>query len=233
VTVRGPVWIGFVVAVVLAGVFFYAGYRGERRGGLADDEGSRLLREKRYPEAAAKYEATVAADPKNDLAWYQLASAHPDAGVAAAAAPPRNAKSDSAADPLLTDEKLSPELRKLVDGAHAHRAVATLEAAGCDQALVMTGAMYNHFADLRYGKKMPAQVEDGRADVVWCQTRMTTPPDCAALAPIFARVAQPRRAFVVFSGYVAPPFSPRCEGTHAKDGKYESGEGPGYPSSRQ
>ena len=125
----------------------------------------------------------------------------------------------------MTQQTLAPELRELVGGAHAHPAVASLEAAGCDLALVMTGAAYNHFADLRYGKKMPAQVDDRRAQVVYCQRRTPTPPDCAALAPIFARVARPKRPFQVFSGSVDPPFSPRCAGVHDAKGKFISGEG--------
>jgi len=139
---------------------------------------------------------------------------------------------DTKEKPLLTDQALSPELRKLVGEAHAHPAVGSLEAAGCDQALVMTGAAYNRFVDLRHEKQMPAQVEDARAEVVWCQSRTTVPPDCAALAPIFARVARPKRTFHVFSGSVDPPFSPRCAGRHDAGGKLVSGEGSGYPSSR-
>jgi hypothetical protein len=134
--------------------------------------------------------------------------------------------------PLLIEQKLSPELRKLVDEAHAHPAVGSLEAAGCEQALVMKGAAYSRFVDLRHGKKMPAQADDARTDVVWCQSRTTAPPDCAALAPIFARVARPGRSFQLFSGTVDPPFSPRCAGVHDAGGRFVSGEGPGYPPSR-
>jgi hypothetical protein len=133
---------------------------------------------------------------------------------------------------MLTQQTLAPELGKLVDAAHAHPAVASLEAAGCDLALVMTGADYNRFVDLRHGTKMPAQVGDPRREVVYCQRRTPTPPDCAALAPIFARVARPKRPFQVFSGYVDPPFAPRCAGVHDAKGRFVSGEGPGYASSR-
>jgi hypothetical protein len=133
--------------------------------------------------------------------------------------------------PLLTEQTLAPELRKLVGAAHAHPAVASLESAGCDLALVMTGADYNRFVDLRHETKMPVQVVD-RLQVVYCQRRTPTPPDCAELAPIFARVARPKRPFQVFSGYVDPPFSPRCAGVHDVKGKLLSGEGPGYASGR-
>jgi hypothetical protein len=136
------------------------------------------------------------------------------------------------AQPLLTEQQLAPELAKLVKRAHAHRAVGSLEAAGCELALVMTGREYNRFADLRYGKKMPIQTDDAVGQVVYCQSRATPPPDCAQVAPIFARVARPKRPFQVFSGFVDPPFSPRCSGRHDKDGKFVSGEGPGYASTR-
>jgi len=179
---------------------------------------------KTLPEPAVSFELSVHADSPDSK----------DARAADAAAPPPHAAAgaDSAAEPLLTAQRLSPALRKLVDAAHAHPAVASLEAAGCDQALVMTGADYNRFVDLRHETKMPAQVADPRADVVWCQRRAPTPPDCAQLAPIFARVARPRRPFAVFSGYQPAPFAPRCAGTHDRTGKFLGGEGPGYGSSR-
>ncbi len=96
----------------------------------------------------------------------------------------------------------------------------------------MTGADYNRFVDLRHGTKMPAQVTDAGEQVVYCQRRTAVPPDCAALAPIFARVAQPSGRFLVLSGYLDPPFSPRCSGEHDAKGNFLSGEGPGYASSR-
>jgi hypothetical protein len=133
---------------------------------------------------------------------------------------------------LLTQQPLAPALRELVSGAHAHPAVASLEAAGCDLALVMAGGDYNRFIDLRHETKMPAQVRDPRQQVVYCQRRTPTPPDCAELAPIFARVGRPKRPFQVFSGTVDPPFAPRCAGVHDANGKVVSGEGPGYASSR-
>jgi hypothetical protein len=145
---------------------------------------------------------------------------------------PSPAAEDPEEAPLLTQQTLAPELRKLVGGAHAHPAVASLEAAGCDLALVMTGADYNRFVDLRQGRKTPAQVDDPRRQVVYCQRRTPTPPDCAELAPIFARVARPKRPFQVFSGYGDPPLAPRCGGVHDAKGKFVSGEGPGYAASR-
>ena len=81
--------------------------------------------------------------------------------------------------PLLTAQTLTPELRALVDRAHSHPAVATLEAAGCELALVMSGADYNRFVDLRHGAKMPAQASGSTEQVVTCQSRATPPPDCA------------------------------------------------------
>jgi hypothetical protein len=136
------------------------------------------------------------------------------------------------AEPLLTSQTLPAELRKLVGGAHAHPAVASLEAAGCDLALVMTGAEYNRFAALRFEKKVRAPIDDPRRQVVYCQRRTPTPPDCAELAPIFARVARPRWPFHVLSGYGDPPFAPRCAGVHDAKGRFVSGEGPGYAPSR-
>ena len=177
---------------------------------------------KTLPEPAASFELSVHADSP-DSKQTRPAEAPPARPAAGA---------DSAAEPLLTAQKLSPALRKLVDAAHAHRAVASLEAAGCDQALVMTGADYNRFVDLRHETKMPTQVDDPRADVIWCQRRTPTPPACAELAPIFARVARPSRPFTVFSGYQPAPFAPRCAGRHDKTGKSLGGEGPGYASSR-
>jgi hypothetical protein len=182
---------------------------------------------KMLPEPAAGFERSVRADSPDAKQTHA-------AQAADAASPPTRpaAGADSAAEPLLTAQKLSPALRKLVDAAHAHRAVASLEAAGCDQALVMTGADYNRFVDLRHETKMPTQVDDPRADVVWCQRRTPTPPSCAELAPIFARVARPKRPFMVFSGYQPAPFAPRCAGKHDTVGRYLGGEGPGYASSR-
>ncbi len=132
--------------------------------------------------------------------------------------------------PLLTSQPLSPELKKLVKRGHTHRAVGSLEAAGCELALVMTRDAYNRFVDLRHETKMPLQARPPVEMVVWCQSRTQPPPDCAQLAPIFARVARPSQPFHVFSGYVDPPFAPRCSGMHDKDGHYMSGEGPGYGS---
>lgn len=169
------------------------------------------------PEPAADFPLTVQADTK-------------DADSAGAATAPAARPADPEGEPLLTKQKLSPELRKLVAAAHAHRAVGSLEAAGCDEALVMTGAKFNRLADLRHGGKMPAQVDDPQADVIWCDRRTGHGPDCADLAPIFARVAHPRRPFEVFTAWGAPPFSPRCWGRHDKTGRYIFGGGRGYPS---
>jgi hypothetical protein len=155
-----------------------------------------------------------------------------DAGGTTAHAAPVSARGDSPIPALLTVQPLSPELRALVERGHAHPAVGSLEAAGCDLALVMTGADDARFFDLRraakYGKMEPVAF-DRQRQVVWCQT-LTTPVDCVALAPIFARVARPKHQFTVYSGSSDPPFNPRCVGTHNRKGKYLSGEGPGYPS---
>ncbi|HXU05525.1 MAG TPA: tetratricopeptide repeat protein [Polyangia bacterium] len=153
------------------------------------------------------------------------AAEQPDAGSAGSAAASKQ-------EPLLTKKKLSGDLRRLVDEGHAHRAVASLEAAGCDLALVWKAAKYNRFVDLQHGTKMPLQARPPTDTVVWCQTRSTVPPACAQVAPIFARVAHPTQPFQVFSGYNDPPFTPRCSGLHDKSGKYVSGEGPGYASVR-
>jgi tetratricopeptide (TPR) repeat protein len=40
------------------------------------EAGKALMNEKRYLDAAEKFQAAASADPNNDLAWYQLASAH-------------------------------------------------------------------------------------------------------------------------------------------------------------
>jgi hypothetical protein len=178
---------------------------------------------KTLPEPAVSFELSVRADSPDSKQTQAAEAALPTRPAAGA---------DAAAEPLLTAQKLSPALRKLVEAAHAHRAVASLEAAGCDLALVMAGADYNRFVDLRHETKVPTQVDDPRADVVWCQRRTPTPPACAELAPIFARVARPRRPFMVFSGYQPAPFAPRCAGRHDKTGKVLGGEGPGYASSR-
>ena len=73
---------GLVLTLVLVGgaVAFYLGARSGSRRVAADDEGVKLLGEKRYAEAVAKYEAVVASDPRNEFAWYQLASASRNAG---------------------------------------------------------------------------------------------------------------------------------------------------------
>ena len=42
----------------------------------AFEAGAALMTQKRYAEAAEKFQEVVASDPNNDLAWYQLASAH-------------------------------------------------------------------------------------------------------------------------------------------------------------
>jgi hypothetical protein len=133
---------------------------------------------------------------------------------------------------LLTQQPLAPELRKLIGAAHVHPAVASLEAAGCDLALVMTAGDYNRFVDLRPATKRRAHLDDPHGEVVYCQRRTPTPPDCAELAPIFARVARPKRPFHVFSGYADPPEAPRCAGVHDATGRYVSGAGPGYAPSR-
>jgi hypothetical protein len=160
------------------------------------------------------------------------AAARP-AATASRPVQPSPAAADPEKEPLLPQQALGPELRKLVDDAHAQPAVASLEAAGCDLALVMTGADYNRFVDLRRGTKMRAQVDDAhRQVVVYCQRRTPPPPACAELAPIFARVARPKRPFKVFSGTGDPPFAPHCAGVHDAKGKFLSGEGPGYASAR-
>jgi len=46
----------------------------------AFDEGAALMRTKSYAPAAAKFEIVVAADPNNDLGWYQLAAASRQSG---------------------------------------------------------------------------------------------------------------------------------------------------------
>ena len=79
-TSRQRLWLGVGWVLVLAPVFFYMGYRSRSGVGKADEEGMRLVREKRYAEAVAKYEAVVASDPTKDFAWYQLASASRNAG---------------------------------------------------------------------------------------------------------------------------------------------------------
>src|SRR5262245_21873053 len=45
-------------------------------GAALMEAGKALMNEKRYLEAAEKFQAAVTADPSNDLGWYQLASAH-------------------------------------------------------------------------------------------------------------------------------------------------------------
>jgi Flp pilus assembly protein TadD len=79
-TSRQRTWIGVGGVLVLAPVFFYAGYRSRSGVGQVDEEGLRLVREKRYADAVAKYQAVVASDPTKDFAWYQLASASRNAG---------------------------------------------------------------------------------------------------------------------------------------------------------
>ena len=290
-TGRGRIVVGVSSIAVAAAILFAMGFRSGPPG-----EGLGLMRAKRYAEAAEKFEQAVAADPKNDLGWYQLAAARRQSGdcdkalvayrrytelvpaqndpyygiglclekkgdragalvalrrfvgsanatesqyvdharrlITALEAASAAAAAPAVEEPLLPQQALAPELRKLVDGAHAHLAVASLEAAGCDLALVMTGADYSRFVDLRHGTKMPAQVDDAHRQVVYCQRRTPTPPDCAELAPIFARVARPKRPFHVFSGSRDPPLAPRCAGVHDAKGKFLSGDGPGYASSR-
>ena len=46
----------------------------------AFDEGAALIKTKSYGPATAKFEIVVAAEPNNDLAWYQLAAASRQAG---------------------------------------------------------------------------------------------------------------------------------------------------------
>jgi tetratricopeptide (TPR) repeat protein len=74
--------MGIVLTLVLVtgAASYYLGTRSGSLGGTADDEGTKLMREKRYVEAVAKYEAVVASDPTKDFAWYQLASASRQAG---------------------------------------------------------------------------------------------------------------------------------------------------------
>ena len=170
-------------------------------------------------EPFTTFESRVGRDDERDAST----AARPTPRAVAPADDPRTA-------PLLTGRELSPDLRALVNEAHAHPAVGSLEAAGCELALVMTGAAYNRFVDLRHETKMPQQVEDSRRTVVWCQRRTGDLPDCTEVAPIFARVARPKRPFQVFSSYTDPPFSPRCSGVHDAKGKLVGGEGPGYPS---
>jgi len=73
---------GSVLASIclLGGLSFYLGYRSKSGAGKADEEALTLVREKRYAEAVAKYEAVVASDPTQDFAWYQLAAASRNAG---------------------------------------------------------------------------------------------------------------------------------------------------------
>jgi hypothetical protein len=149
--------------------------------------------------------------------------------IGAGACRPNEPAADRA--PLLTNQRLSPALRALVVAAHGHPAVGSLEAAGCELALVMTGRDYDRFVDLRHGVPMP-RAADPSGQVVYCQSRAAAPPDCAQLAPIFARVARPKLPFQVLSGYADPPFAPRCAGQHGATGTYLAGEGPGYPPSR-
>ncbi len=160
------------------------------------------------------------------------AAVRPDAAAAAVAAVPAPYVPEFRGPdrPLLTEQKLSPELAKLVAEGHAHPAVPSLEAAGCELALVMTGARYDRFFDLQHELKMPPSQTDSRQLVVWCQRRTGDLPDCTEVAPIFARVARPKRPFVVYSGSGDPPFSPLCVGTHDRKGKSLGGSGPKYPS---
>jgi tetratricopeptide (TPR) repeat protein len=78
-------WVALAFVVVAGAVAFYLGTRSGSRATAAQEEAARLVREKRHAEAAAKYEAIVEADPKNDFAWYQLASASRNAGNCARA----------------------------------------------------------------------------------------------------------------------------------------------------
>ena len=79
-TTRRALLIGLSLAVALTAVFFYLGYRSGARMAKSYNEGTQLLREKRYAEAVRKYEAVIASDPTKDFAWYQLASASRQAG---------------------------------------------------------------------------------------------------------------------------------------------------------
>jgi hypothetical protein len=184
------------------------------------------------PESNHSYELSIARDDGRDAGGAARPAARPAAPAPARGAP--GGELHLADEPLLTEKALAPELRALVEGAHAHPAVGSLEAAGCDMALVMTARNYNRLVDLQHKKAMPVQATDPREMVVWCSARgtaTTPPPDCAALAPVFARVARPKHSFLVFSSFGNPPFSPRCAGTHDRKGKALGGEGPGYPSS--
>src|SRR6185369_12245307 len=121
------------------------------------------------------------------------------------------------------------DLSTIIAAAHANPAVASLEAAGCDFALVMTGAAYDRLIALGSGTTTPKPIDDPASPVVYCSSRTTAtpPPDCAALAPIFVRVARPKRRFHVFSGFGILPVAPRCAGVHDAKGKLVAGEGPG------
>ena len=162
------------------------------------------------PESFARFELSAGAGAK-------------DAGVSASDAGPRRPD-------VFIQRVVRRDLSALMEAARAHPAVASLEAAGCDLALVMTGEAYDRFVELGDGMKMPKRIDDPASPVIYCASRTTfaPPPDCAALAPIFARVARPKRRFHVLSGFGFPPSSPRCSGVHDAKGKTISGEGPGY-----
>jgi len=162
------------------------------------------------PESFARFELSAGAGGK-------------DAGPTAARA------GGPAQRDVFIQQAVPRELSDLLRAGQIHRAVASLEAAGCDQAFVMTGGIYDRLVELSHGTKMPKQIDDPASLVVYCSSRTDTPPpDCASLAPIFARVARPKRKFHVFSGFGPPPFAPRCSGVHDAKGKIVSGEGPGY-----
>lgn len=146
---------------------------------------------------------------------------------------------DAAVRPRFIQQVVPGEVSALIAAGHAHPAVASLEAAGCDLALVTTGASFDRLLALGHQlippgiqTATPKPIDDPGGAVVYCASQSTTspPPDCAAIAPIFVRVARPKRRFHVLSGLGVPPVAPRCSGIHDAKGKLIAGEGPGYPS---
>jgi predicted Zn-dependent protease len=68
------------VAVAVALVLLPGMARATPASDAAFEEGKALVNVKNYAGAAAKFETVVAADPKHELGWYQLASASRQAG---------------------------------------------------------------------------------------------------------------------------------------------------------